>query len=110
MIIYAEDPSKTQMLTFVLSSFKIGSFFLSKDRLPNTLKSYDIYKFTCVGCQFRYVNKTRRHLSISTRMKEYLRTDKKSPKQKHLLKNPACKNLQIKVDLKSLTMLLLLLG
>ena len=46
------------MLTFVLSSFKIGSFFLSKDRLPNTLKSYDIYKFTCVGCQFRYVNKT----------------------------------------------------
>ena len=71
--------------------FKIGSLFSSTDRLPNALRSFIVYKFTCAGCQSCYIGETRRHLA--TRIKEHLVTDKKSHITKHLLENEACKNL-----------------
>ena len=60
----------------VLTPLKIGSLFSSKDRLSNALRSFVVYKFTCVGCQYCYIGKTRRQLA--TVIKEHLVTDKKS--------------------------------
>ena len=41
---------KNMYINFVLSQFKIDSLFLSRDRLPDALKSFVVYKFTCAGC------------------------------------------------------------
>ena len=57
-------------INIVLTPFKIGSFFSSKDRLPNALNSFVVHKFTCVECQSSYIGETRRHLA--TRIKEHL--------------------------------------
>ena len=37
-------------INFVLTPFKIGSLFSSKDKLPNALRPF-VYKFTCTRCQ-----------------------------------------------------------
>ena len=58
----------------VLSPFKIGFLFSSKDRLLSAPRSFVVYKFTCVGCQSCYIGKTRGHLA--TRILEHLVTDK----------------------------------
>ena len=52
---------------------KICDLFSAKDSLPNALKSYVVYKFTCAGCQSCYVGETKRHLP--TRIKDHLETD-----------------------------------
>ena len=78
-------------INIVLIPFKIGSLFSSKDRLPNTQRSFVVYKFTCAGCQCCYIGETRRHLA--TRINEHLVTAKKSHIMKHLLENKTCKNL-----------------
>ena len=74
----------------VFSPFKIGDLFSAKDVLPNALKSYVVYKFTCAGCQTCYVGETRRHLT--TRIHEHLVTDKKSHILQHLKSNPTCRD------------------
>ena len=78
-------------INIVLTPFKIGSLFSSKDRLPNVLRYFVVYKFTCAGSQSCYIGETRRHLT--TRIKEHLVTDKKSYVMKHLLENKTCKSL-----------------
>ena len=78
-------------INIVSTPFKIGSLFSSKDRLPNALRSFAAYKFTCPGCQSCYIGETRRHLV--TRIKEHLITDKKSYIMEHLLDNKTCKSL-----------------
>ena len=83
--------SKKTDVNIVSTPFKIGCLFSSKDRLPNALRSFVVYKFTCAGCQSCYIGETRRHLT--TRMKEHLVTDKKSHIMKHLLGNKTCKSL-----------------
>ena len=75
--------SKKADINIVLTPFKIKF----KDRLPNALRSFVVYKFSCAGCQSCYIGKTRVHLA--TRTKEHLVTDKKS----HLLENKTCKSL-----------------
>ena len=58
-----------------------------KDRVP-----FDaVYKFVCGSCKADYVGRTKRHLS--TRIKEYLETDKKSHVYKHLYESRRCKAL-----------------
>ena len=59
---------KNTDINIVLTPFKIGPLFSSKDRLPNTLRSFVVYKFTCAGCQSCYIGETRCHLA--TRMKD----------------------------------------
>ena len=82
---------KNTDINIVLSLFKIGSLFSSKDRLPDALKSFVVYKFSCRGFQSCYIDETRRHLA--TRMNEHLVTDKKCHIMKHLLENSTCKSL-----------------
>ena len=74
----------------VFSPFKICDLLSAKDSLPNALKSYVVYKFTCAGCQSCYVGETKRYLP--TRMKEDLDTDSKSHIFQHLKDNPSCRD------------------
>ena len=61
--------------------------FNVKDPIPKFLKSFVVYKFVCTGCN----GETTRHLS--TRIKEHLKTDKKSHIFAHLVNNETCKAL-----------------
>ena len=54
---------KNTKINIVLSPFKIGSLFLflSKDILPDALKSFVVYRFTFSGCQSHYIGEARCH-------------------------------------------------
>ena len=80
---------KSSNLNIVFSPFKTRNLFLSKDCLPNDLKSFVVYKFVCAGCQSGYIVETKRYLS--RRINEHLVTHKKSHTFKHLLEKTACK-------------------
>ena len=73
----------------VFTPLKIASIFSMKDKVPETLRSFVVYKFDCAGCNACYVGETSRHLS--TRIKEHLNSDKLSHIYKHLNTNAACK-------------------
>ena len=81
---------KQTNIKVVFSPFKICDLFSAKDSLPNALKSYVVYKFTCAGCQSCYVSETKRHLPA--RLKEHLETDSKSHIFQHLKDNPSCRD------------------
>ena len=62
-----------------------------KDPIPKFLKSFVVDEFLCRGCNACYIGETTRHLS--TRIKEHLKTDKKSHIFAHLVNNKTCKAL-----------------
>ena len=78
-------------IKLVFTSFKIKNLFQVKDLIPMSLKSFVVYKFTCAGCNARYIGETTRHLT--TRIKEHLVSDKNSHIFKHInnSSNPLCK-------------------
>ena len=43
-------------------TFRIGSLFPVKDRVPKRMRSGVVYRFTCPSCQAGYIGKTDRHL------------------------------------------------
>ena len=55
------------------------------------LRSHVVYKFSCAGCNARYIGETRRHLS--TRVREHLSRDRNSHIYQHLQQSPACRGL-----------------
>ena len=62
-----------------------------KDPIPKSLKSFAVYKFVCSGCNTCYIGEITHHLS--TRIKEHLKTDKKSHIFAHLVNNETCQAL-----------------
>ena len=52
------------------NSFKIGSFFRYKDKIPDLMCSSVIYKYTCSDCNVRYIGSTMR--TLHQRMSEHL--------------------------------------
>ena len=60
----------------VFNSFKKLFFFSYKDPIPDDLKSFLVYKFTCASCSCRYIGKTCRH--FKTRIEKHIRKDNKS--------------------------------
>ena len=68
------------MLVFNL--FKIKNYFSCKNPIPNDLKSFLVYKFTCASCSSSYVGETCRH--FKTRVEEHIKKDNKSQIFKHL--------------------------
>ena len=64
--------------------------FSVKDTIPSGLRSRVVYKFTCAGCNTRYIGETIRH--FSTRINEHLCSDKSSHIYKHIVSSPNCKN------------------
>ena len=72
----------------VFNSFKIKSYFSYKDPIPDDLKSFLIYKFTCASCSSGFIGETCHH--FKTRIGEHIKKDNKSHISKHLQSTTAC--------------------
>ena len=75
-------------IKLVFNSFKIKSYFSYKDPIPDNLKSFLVYKFTCACFSPSYIGETCRH--FKTRIEEHAKKDNKSHIFKHLHSIPAC--------------------
>ena len=73
-------------MNLVFSSFKIKKYFSYRDPIPNDLKSFLVYKFTCGSCSSSYIGKTCGH--FKTRIEEHIKKDNKSHIFKHLHSSP----------------------
>ena len=67
---------KSLNIKVALTPFKVADMFNVKNPIPESLKSFVVYKFVCPGCNACYIDETARHLL--TTIKENLETDKKS--------------------------------
>ena len=56
-------------IKLVSNLFKIKNYFSYKDPLPDDLKYFLVYKFTCVSCSSSYIGETCRH--FETRIEEH---------------------------------------
>ena len=73
-----------RFIGFVNTIVKVKYMFSMKDPIPESLKSFAVYKFVCAGCNAYYLGETTCHLSAS--IKEHLETNKKSHIFTHLFK------------------------
>ena len=55
---------ETFNINLVFNSFKIKNYLSYKDPIPNDLKSFLVYKFTCASCSSSYIGKTCWHFKI----------------------------------------------
>ena len=62
--------------------------FSYKDPIPDDLKSFPVYKFTCASCSSSYIRETCRH--FKTRIEEHIKKDNKSHNFKHLHSTATC--------------------
>ena len=69
-------------IKLVFTSIKIKNYFSYKDPIPDDLKSFLVYKFTCASCSSSYIGKTCCH--FKTRIEENIKKDNKSHIFKHL--------------------------
>ena len=60
----AKELCKETNIHINFSTFKIGTLFSVKDCLKSSLRSFVVYRFTCPGCNARYIGETTRHLII----------------------------------------------
>ena len=58
------------------------------DPIPDDLKSFLVYKFTCASCSSSYIGETCRH--FKTRIEEHIKKDNKSHIFKHLHSTTTC--------------------
>ena len=75
-------------IKLVFNSFKIKNYFSYKDPIPDDLKSFLVYKFTCSSCSSSYIGETCRH--FKTRIEEHIKKDNKSHICKHLHSTTTC--------------------
>ena len=75
-------------IKLVFNSFKTKNYFAYKDPIPNDLKSFLVYKFTCASCSSSYIGETCRH--FKTRIEEHIKKDNKSHILKHLHSTATC--------------------
>ena len=77
-----------RVFKLVFKSFKIKNYFSYKDPIPNDLKSFLVYKFTCASCSPIYIGETCCH--FKTRIEEHIKKDNKSHIFKHLHSTATC--------------------
>ena len=70
------------------NSFKIKNYFSYKDPIPDNLKYFLAYKFTCASCNSSYIGETCRH--FKTRIEEHIKKDDSSHIFKHLHSTATC--------------------
>ena len=75
-------------IKLVFNSFKIKNYFSNKDPIPDDLKSFLVYKFTCASCSSSYIGETCRH--FKTTIEEHIQKDNKSHIFKHLHSTATC--------------------
>ena len=63
-------------IKLVFNSFKIKNYFSYKDPIPNDLKSFLVYKFSCASCSSIYIGETCH--CYKTRIEEHIKKDNKS--------------------------------
>ena len=73
-------------IKLVFNSFKIKSYFSYKDPIPDDLKSFLVYKFSCASSS--YNGETCRH--FKTRIEEHVKKDNKLHIFKHLHSTATC--------------------
>ena len=54
-------------IKLVFNSFKIKNYFSYKDPIPDDLKSFIVYKFTCASCSSSYIGETCRTFKLGLR-------------------------------------------
>ena len=72
------------------SLFRVKNYFSYKDPIPNDLKSFLVYKFTCASCSSSCIVETCCH--FKTRIEEHIKKDKKTHIFKHLHSAATCFN------------------
>ena len=75
-------------IKLVFHSFKINNYFSYKDPIPDDLKCFLVYKFTCASCSSSYIGKTCHH--FKSRIEEHTKKDSKSHIFKHLHSTARC--------------------
>ena len=68
-------------IKLVFNSFKIKNYFSYNDPIPDDLKSFLVYNFTCASCSSSYIGETCHH--FKTRTEEHIKKDNKSHIFKH---------------------------
>ena len=69
-------------IKLVFNSLKIKNYISYKDPIPNDLKSFLVYKFTCASCSSSYIGETCRN--FKTRIEKHIKKGNKSHIFKHL--------------------------
>ena len=75
-------------IRLVFNSLKVKNYFSSKDPIPNDLKSFLVYKFTCASCSFSYIGES--CPQFKTRIEEHIKKDNKSHIFEHLHPTATC--------------------
>ena len=75
-------------MKLVFNSFKIKNYFSYKDPIPDDLKSFLVYKFSCASCSSSYIGETCRY--FKTWIEERIKKDNKSHIFKHLHSTATC--------------------
>ena len=75
-------------IKLVFNSLKIKSYFSYKDPIPDYLKSFLVYKFTCASYSSSYIGETCLH--FKTRIEEHIKKDNKFHIFKHLHSTTTC--------------------
>ena len=76
------------IIELVFNSFKIKNYFSYKDAIPNDLKSFLVYIFTCASCSSSYIGENCCH--FKTRIEEHIKKHNKSHIFKHLHSTSRC--------------------
>ena len=79
---------KNVNIKLVFTSFEIKNYFSYKDPIPDDLKSFLLYKFTCASCSSSYIGETWCH--FKTRIEEHTKKVNKSHIFKHLHSIATC--------------------
>ena len=69
-------------INLVFNSVKVKNYFSYKYPIPNDLKSFLVYKFTCASCSSGYIGETCCH--FKTRFEKNIKKDNKPHISKHL--------------------------
>ena len=75
-------------IQLAFNSFEIKSYFSYKYLIPDDLKSFLVYKFTCAACSSSCIGETCRHFKSS--FEEHIKKDNKSHIFKHLHSTTVC--------------------
>ena len=75
-------------IKLVFDLFKIKNYFANKCPIPNDLKSFPVYEFTCANCSSSYIGENCLH--FKTRIEERIKKDNKSHIFKRLHSFESC--------------------
>ena len=89
----SEKYCKETLIKIVFTSLKLGSYLSPKDPIPRDLMSHVVYKYTCPGCNTRYIGETTRHLKVRAH-EHFFKEGEESAIYLHIRENERCFNLK----------------